>query len=265
MSRRQGLYWMLTIPHADFTPYLPPGLCYIRGQLELGQGGYLHWQIMVAFTEKIGLVGVKGIFGSTVHCELTRSKNASEYVWKDQTRVQGTQFELGQLRTKRNCAADWDAVWEKAKTGDLESIPADIRIRSYFALRAISADFARPVGIERTCFVFIGATGTGKSRRAWDEAGLDAYPKNPTTKFWCGYRGDEHVVIDEFRGDINISHMLRWLDRYPVLVEIKGSSTVLRATTIWITSNKPVDEWYPMIDPMTLDALKRRLTITEFQ
>jgi len=34
-----------------------------------------------------------------------------------------------------------------------------------------------------------------------------------------GYRGQEHVVFDEFRGGIDISHVLRWFDRYPVIVE----------------------------------------------
>lgn len=265
MPSQQGIYWMLTIPHYGFTPYLPPNVAYIRGQLEIGQGGFLHWQLMVTYSEKKSLHAVREMFGTNAHCELTRSKSASAYVWKDETRVEGTKFELGRLPTKRNSQTDWDDVWKKAQEGDLLAIAPDIRVRSYFTLRAIAADFARPVPIIRSCRVYIGATGTGKSRRAWDEAGMEAFPKNPTTKFWCGYHGQENVVIDEFRGDISISHLLRWLDRYPVLVEIKGSSTVLRAKTIWITSNKPVEEWYPMIDPLTLDALLRRLEITIFQ
>jgi len=60
---------------------------------------------------------------------------------------------------------------------------------------------------------------------------------DPRSKFWDAYSGHEHVVIDEFRGGIDISHMLRWLDRYPVLVEVKGSSVCLKAGVIWITSN----------------------------
>jgi len=96
------------------------------------------------------------------------------------------------------------------------------------------------------------------------DAGMDSYPKDPNTKFWCGYVDQEHVVIDEFRGRIDISHLLRWLDRYPVNVELKGSSIPLRAKTIWVTSNLNVDEWYPEVDSQTLDALKRRIKITKF-
>jgi len=93
---------------------------------------------------------------------------------------------------------------------------------------------------------------------------LDAYPKDPRTKFWDGYNGQQHVVIDEFRGSIDISHMLRWLDRYPVIVEVKGSSTCLVATTIWITSNLDPRDWYMDLDVDTKQALLRRLVITHF-
>lgn len=135
---------------------------------------------------------------------------------------------------------------------------------SYHTLRRICGDYSRPVAMERIVHVFWGSTGTGKSRRAWQEAGLEAYPKDPRTKFWCGYQGEEHVVVDEFRGGIDISHILRWLDRYPVVVETKGSSVCLRAKVIWITSNLDPRLWYPELDQATNDALIRRLNITHF-
>jgi hypothetical protein len=112
--------------------------------------------------------------------------------------------------------------------------------------------------------VFWGKTGTGKSRRAWDEAGLDAYCKDPRTKFWDGYTFEKNVVLDEFRGGIDVAHLLRWLDRYPVRVEIKGSSRPFLAEKIWITSNISPVMWYPMLDEETLAALMRRLEVTEF-
>lgn len=118
--------------------------------------------------------------------------------------------------------------------------------------------------MERTIHVFWGRTNSGKSERAWGEAGLAAYPKDPRTKFWDGYQSQKHVVIDEFRGSIDISHLLRWFDRYPVIVEIKGSSTCLVATTIWVTSNLDPRLWYPDLDQETLAALLRRIKITHF-
>lgn len=264
-SRRQGVYWLLTLPQDDFSPRLPEGCAYIKGQLERGDTtGYLHWQVLVVLSRKGSLATLRGIFGRTCHAELSRSSAANEYVWKEDTRV-GTQFEFGQLPFKRNESKDWDAIWDLAKAGRIEEIPPDVRIQHYRTLRTIKADFAVPGPMVRQVFVFCGRTETGKSRRAWDEAGLDAYPKDPRTKFWDGYRDQRNVVIDEFRGSIDVSHLLRWFDRYPCLVEIKGSACCLVAEKIWITSNIHPEYWFNDLDRPTLDALLRRLQITVFE
>jgi hypothetical protein len=178
--------------------------------------------------------------------------------------VENTRFELGSKPIQRSSAKDWERIRELARAGQLDSIPGDIYVRNYGNLKRIAIDNATAVEQEREVHVFWGKSGTGKSRRAWSEAGLDAYPKDPNTKFWDGYRGHEHVVIDEFRGRIDVSHMLRWLDRYPVLVEVKGSGAVLKAKKVWITSNLDPRHWYPDLDMDTQEALLRRLTITHF-
>jgi hypothetical protein len=174
-------------------------------------------------------------------------------------------IDLGKFFFTYPSKTEWDEIWNSAKEGDLLSIPAGVRIQHYRTLRAIRSDFAQPLGVERTCYVFWGRTGTGKSRRAWEQAGMGAYPKDPNTKFWDGYQGQENVVIDEFRGTISISHLLRWLDRYPVMVEIKGAAVAYNVRNIWITSNVNPRQWYPDLDPETLQALMRRLTITQFE
>uniref|UniRef100_UPI0040485434 hypothetical protein n=3 Tax=Pseudomonadati TaxID=3379134 RepID=UPI0040485434 len=265
-ERRQGIYWLLTIPSNDWIPCLPEKICYIKGQKELGtETSYSHWQVLAVCSKKESLRSIKTLFGRTCHAELSRSNAASDYVWKEDTRIPGTQFEFGQLPLKRNSKRDWEKIWQLAKDGKVDEIPPDVRIQHYRTIRTISADFAVPLAMERTCHVYWGSTGLGKSREAWSKAGMDAYPKDPRTKFWDGYRGHEVVVIDEFRGGIDISHLLRWLDRYPVLVEVKGSSTVLRAKTIFITSNLSPEDWYKDLDEQTKEALLRRLEIKHFR
>lgn len=262
----QGRYWLLTIPHHCFLPYLPDACTYIRGQLESGsETGYLHWQVLVAFKRAVRRAAVKSLFGAECHAELSRSAAADEYVWKDDTAVANTRFSLGERPVKRNSKRDWDAIIADAKRGNLSNIPSDIMLRYFGNLVRLGAHFAEPSEMERKCIVYWGKSGAGKSRRAWGEAGMAAYPKVPSTKFWDGYRGHEHVVIDEFRGGIGIEHLLRWLDRYPVLVEIKGSATPLTAKSIWITSNLHPKDWYPNLDTLTLEALLRRMEITEFE
>lgn len=257
-------YWILTIPQNDYTPFKPDRISWIRGQLERGeQSGFLHWQLFATFDSQVRLATVKRIFGERTHAEPTRSTAAESYVFKDDTAVVGTRFELGNKPINRNNPQDWETVRLCAIEGKLEDIPADIFVRYYGNLRKIGCDYQRPTAMDRKVIVFWGATGVGKSHRAWSMAGEDAYPKDPNTKFWDGYRNHGKVVIDEFRGRIDISHVLRWFDKYPVIVEVKGSATVLKAREIYITSNLSPYDWYPDIDQQTRDALMRRLEIYE--
>jgi len=268
---KQCRYWMLVIKQELFTPYLPEPVAFITGQLEEGkerkdgaERGYLHWQLYVHFKRAVRRAAVKKLFGDGIWCEPTICKEGINYCLKEETAIQGTRFELGKVPLKRNSDKDWDLIRTLAKEDKMDEIPSDVYIRSYHNLKRIASEHSMPQPIERTIYVFWGKTGTGKSKRAWEEATYQAYPKSPTSKFWDGYRGHENVVIDEFRGQIEISHVLRWFDRYPVLVEVKGSSTVLNAKTIWITSNIPPQDWYPNIDEETKNALLRGLRITHF-
>lgn len=233
--------------------------------MERGHGtgdgnGFLHWQLVANFKKPTRLPAVKASFSDQAHCEPTKSAAALDYVWKDDTRVEGTQLELGTQPFKRNSERDWERVRAMAREGRLDDIDGEVYIRHYNNLKRIAVDNMQPVAVVREVYVFWGRTGTGKSRRAWNEGTLQAYPKDPRTKFWDGYRGQDNVVIDEFRGGIDVAHLLRWLDRYPVVVEVKGSSVVLTAKKIWITSNIPPDQWYPDLDQETKNALLRRFT-----
>lgn len=258
---RQARYWICTIPEPDWEPVLPDTACHVQGQLEQGERtGYRHWQCVVSFTQKKSLAQVRSCLPGTGFYEPTRSDAARAYVWKEETRI-GEPFEFGRLSVRRNNQTDWDSVLSAAKRGEFSEIPSDILVRYYGSLCRISADFAVPTAIERSCKVYWGDTGVGKSRRAWAEAGVSAYCKDPRSKFWCGYRGETDVVIDEFRGGIDVAHLLRWLDRYPVRVEIKGGSRILAAQRFWITSNIPPEQWYPDLDAATVSALLRRLEV----
>lgn len=260
----QALYWLLTIPQHQFIPYLPPQCSYIKGQLEEGAGGFIHWQVIAVFKNKTRLGGVREVFGPA-HAEPTKSKAAMDYVWKEETRIAGTQFEIGKLAIKRNSAEDWEIIWEQSKRRAYEEIPADIRIRCFTTINRIADEFQDPLprpGVITKCFV--GVSGSGKTFSAYTEA-PKAYWKDSTTIWWDGYKGQEEVIIDEFRGGIAVELLLRWLDGYPVSVQVKGGSRAIAARKFWITSNRHPKHWYPDLDARSTEALLRRLQITEFE
>lgn len=107
MHRRQGRYWIGTIPRDQWEPWtintLPTQISYVRGQREVGsQTGYEHWQLLVCLNKKGSLSTIKGLFQDQGHWELTRSEAADDYVWKEDTRVDGSQFEIGSIKLIRN-------------------------------------------------------------------------------------------------------------------------------------------------------------------
>lgn len=166
---------------------------------------------------------------------------------------------------KRNSKVDWERILELAKAGKHEEIPADILIRCYNQICRIGKDHLQPIAVERRCKVFWGDSNTGKTRRAWEEAGMEAFPKDPNTKWWCGYRDQENVIIDEFDGQIAFNHLSRWIDRYPCNLESKHGAVSNRFKKIWITSNVDPRKWYPNNNEQQQVGLLRRLDIYHYQ
>lgn len=262
MPNVQFVYWILTIPAHCFVPYLPPDVIWIKGQLEKGsETGYLHWQIVCAFKKKVTLKAVRNTFGP-YNSEPSRSAAANEYVHKEDTAIPNTRFELGVRAFKRNDQKDWIKTKALAKEGRLDEIEPDIFVRYYHSLARISKDYMSvpPRGIQNVR-VYWGVSGSGKSHMAHEEAGDSYYSKAPLTKWWDGYKGEQNIIIDEFRGKIDVTHLLKWFDKYPCTGEVKGGAVPLQTCNWWITSNLSPEQWYEDLDNETVLALRRRLTM----
>lgn len=74
------------------------------------------------------------------HYEQVRVNNGADlYCMKEDTRLEGP-FEYGTRPVKHNDKKDWEKVWEEAKKGNLEAIPADVRVKHYHQLKMIAKD-----------------------------------------------------------------------------------------------------------------------------
>lgn len=125
----------------------------------------------------------------------------------------------------------------------------------------------KPQGLkpeELTCEWFMGPPGTGKSRTAREE-NPGAYVKMPTGKWFDDYDGEKCVIIDDLdhHNVKNMAEVIKQLsDLYPVRIEVKGSSKLIRPTKVIVTSNYSISTLFP--EPVMTAALSRRFTIRKF-
>ena len=92
-----------------------------------------------------------------------------------------------------------------------------------------------------------GASGQHKSRIAHAVAPMRMYKKATNNLWWCGYNGQPLVCFEELRKrsfDGDFALLLRYTDRYPYQVEVKGGRVWLGVQVIIITSSlSPTEMW----------------------
>ena len=187
---------------------------------------------------------------------------AIAYCNKNETRLLGP-FMGGELHTsEQGRRSDLETIRSKlAEKRGLKEIADDhfgdfVRYhRGFKEYRLLCGMLQRTWKTE--VIILVGKTGIGKSRYC-QEHYPNAYWKRKG-EWWDGYDGHEHVIIDEFYGWLPIDTMLRIMDRYPLMVDTKGSATEFQAKTLCITSNSTWETWYDWKNPDIKDAFKRRI------
>lgn len=269
---KQSKYWMFTInnPPTLSDPSIWPNVVYAVWQLEEGESGTRHLQGYVVMETKQRLASMKKL-NATAHWEPRAGTHdqAKAYVTKEETRISGP-WECGDEpqgeQGKRN---DLLNLKRRLDEGATEAMVAqdDETFSVWAKYHKVIPRYRMLTGKQRDwhtyCHVIWGPPGTGKSRKARELSGPDAFwlarPAGQTVWF-DGYIGQEVVVIDEFYGWLSLDLLCRLLDRYPCNVETKGGSVSFVARRIYITSNMAPTSWYSKLPAQRTAALDRRLT-----
>ncbi|AGA18339.1 hypothetical protein [uncultured marine virus] len=240
-----------------------------------------HIQGYAEFTRPYRRGGVQQLFGGgQFRCNPARgtADQNREYCSKADTRVDGP-WEAGTpARTTQGQRVDLEAV----RTAVAEGSSLSVLYEEHFGAmarysRAILAyrqliESGRTRDVPPVVRVYYGTTGTGKTRRAYDEARAFGTPywvpvpeRHGLQAWFDSYDGTSPLIIDEFSGEFGLNFTKRILDRYPCQLPVKGGFVSMQTKQIWITSQKDPDEWFPEASPEDRAAIRRRCqTIIRF-
>lgn len=222
----------------------------------------------------------------TAHIEraLGTSKENRDYIRKEgkwaetakaETSVAGTFVEFGELpsEAEENAPKMYQLLQDVT---DGFTTPEIIRSHPSFAFKGRDIDALRETltaerfRVEnrdvRTHYLY-GDTGTGKTRgiferhKAEDICRITDYGRKNGLRF-DAYHGQDVLVFEEFHSQVPINAMLNYLDVYPLMLPARYNDRVACYSTVYITSNIPLDQQYKDIQkdkPETWRAFLRRI------
>lgn len=245
---------------------------YIIYGKEVGEQGTPHLQGYVSFAAGKTLSATRTCFPAGVH--LTASLGSAEqnitYCSKENdTWSKGTP-PVSNTRKGELGAAVYDAAWEAAKLGNLEAIPAQLRIRYYDTFRRIAADYAPiPAHLpDKKIGIWLYApSDAGKT--TWVMTNYpDIYRKDPKTKWFDGYIAGQALLLDDVSPySVGSSDWFKeWTDKWRFRAEFKGGSRLIRPPLVIITSQyTPYHVWPADKDLETRSAILNRFNLKTLQ
>ena len=124
-------------------------------------------------------------------------------------------------------------------------------------------------------YYLYGETGSGKTRGVYerhdpaDVCRITDYGTKVGGVRFDAYHGQSVLVYEEYRSQIPIAAMLNYLDVYPLKLPARYSDRTACYTTVYITSNIPLNEQYTDIrryEAETWKAFLRRInTVFEYR
>lgn len=275
--------WCFTINNPThkvlFPDGLPDGFKYIVYQLERGDQGTPHLQGYIQLSRPQRIAWLKKVTSKTAEGEvfnvfdrahfIAAKGNADQnkaYCTKAEGRLEGP-WTIGEASKQGDRTDLKEAAEQLMRTGDIRAIDPGVFLRYASGCLKLAALAPPPRRDNLKVITIVGPTGIGKSYSVHDIF-PDIYVVNMGNSglWWDGYTGQQAVMFEEFKGQVQLQKLLQLLDPYPLRLEIKGGLVPARFTMVFITSNYTPDKWYKNDDGARdeeMKALARRLDIAD--
>lgn len=234
---------------------------------EVGKNGTPHIQGRITFKRAYRLAALKKLHGKA-HWEPTIASEDFNYMRKVDSIIIRDED-----NTKQGSRTDLNILCNKLRNN--ETTIEDILINNPIiyhqygrTLQAVVAQANRSIyRTEMTTGIWYwGETGSGKSHKAFENYHPSTHYVYPNDNgWWDGYKGQETVIINDFRGEIPYNQLLQLLDKWPMTVRRRNLEPwPFTSKRIIITSSLPPDQVYcRRNEEDKIEQLLRRITLIQ--
>lgn len=232
---------------------------------EVGENGTPHLQGCITFKETLRHNKVRSIL-TGCHIEVAKAlTHARKYCQKD-----GKFWEVDNRKGQGN-RTDLEGVITYIKDGHSieetanEYSLAYVKYHSGLLQLTRQMQNTRPRTDKPTVSWYYGSTGTGKTRAVYEAEAEDLWITADSLTYFNGYTNQRAALFDDFRGGFcKFRELLRLLDRYPMVVNIKYGCAQWNSERLYITSNRHPKFVYDKPDEDMEQLLRRIDNIVEF-
>lgn len=284
----EGVTWPLEGEEDPAKFFIEAKMKYIEYQMErCPLTGTIHMQGFMQLKPKVRYKSAKALIPHNPHVEImvAGTDHNTIYCTKGYSKVRGP-WKYGIMVAcqgfRSDLAAAAAAVVEGKPFKQIATEYPTTFIKYHRGMQAMRNVLSEPEAQPRNVHVhyYWGETRTGKSWSVWSKYNHDyrqLYSVMGDGKWWQNYTGQKAILFDDFTGQVPFGTMLRWLDKFPLQVEVKGDTVWAHWTEVYFTSNLSIDllwkkkhvmppgaacqDWYEdTIEPASRAAFMARVT-----
>lgn len=227
-----------------------------------------HWQGMIQFEKHVRFTVVKKLLPPTTHIEPMRGTVEQSLTY---CKKEGAYSQVGEF-VAQGQRVDIDDAVAQIRAGksvlDIARENPAVHARCARTLELVEdAELLNKFRTEMTEGLWLwGPSGVGKSHRAFEGFKPEThYVKNLADQWWDGYRGQEVILLNDFRGQLRYGEILELVDKWPHTLKRRGRQPVpCMAKKVIVTCSMPPEKLFAAaLKRDGADQILRRFTVVK--